>query len=137
MLVHARIIKAVKFPSSLHLSEGIFAPTPHPTPTPRPSTPFLLVQRPQIRILTSLLHPNPEPFHALAGVFQCALLPALLSPDETVFSFSHCRDVRSAGFGGGHPGNFHGSIALAEDVLVFAIMSVVMLLLLLLLLLSS
>jgi hypothetical protein len=120
----------------MHLSEGIFTPTPHPTPTLRPSTPFLLAQHPHIRIVTSLLHPHPKPFHTLARVF--ALLPAPLSPDETVFVamfiFSHCRDVRPPGFGGGHPGNFRGSIALAEDVLVFAIVSVTMLLLLLLLL---
>jgi len=129
-------MKAFKSPSSLHLSEGIFTPTPHPTPTLRPSTPFLLAQHPHIRILTSLLHPRPKPFHALTRVFQSALRLALLSPHETVFvfSFSHCRGVRPAGFGVGHPGNFNGSIALAEDVLVFAIVSVTMLLLLLLLL---
>jgi hypothetical protein len=126
-------MKAFKFPSSLHLSEGIFTPTPHSTPTLRPSTPFLLAQHPHIRILTSLLHPHPKPLHALTRVFQ----GALLSSDEAVFvfSFSHCREVRPAGFGAGHPGNFHGSIALAVDMLVFAVVSVVMLLLLLLLLL--
>ncbi len=118
------------------MSKGIFTPTPHTTPTLRPSVSFLLAQHPHIRILTSLLHPHAKPLHALVCVFQSTLLPALLSPDETVFVFSFfslCGHVRPAGFEGGNPGNFHGPIAFAEDVLVFVIMLIVPLLSLLLL----
>jgi hypothetical protein len=125
---HARIMT-----SSLHLSEGIFAPTPHPTPALRPSAPFLLAQCPHIGILASLLHPRPKPLHALTSVFRSALLPAL-SPNKTIFVFSLCGDGVPGGFGAGHPGNFHGPIALVEDVLVLVMAPAVVLFLLLLLL---
>lgn len=111
-------------PSGLHLSEGIFAPAPHPAPTLRPSAPFLLAQHPHIGVLSALLHPRSESLDALSCVFQGALLPARSPPDEFVsvfISFALCHGVRSCGTGGGNPRNLDGSIAFVEDVPVVVV----------------
>ena len=116
---HACITKK-KFSSGMYLSEGIFAPAPHPAPTLRPSAPFLLAQHPHIGVLSALLHPRSESFDALSRVFQGTFMPARSPPDELV-SISLCSGVRSGGTAGGDPRNIEGSIAFAEDVLVVVV----------------
>jgi hypothetical protein len=117
---HACIAEKPFLLSGLHLSEGIFAPAPHPAPALRPSAPFLLAQHPHIGVLSPFLHPRSKSLDTLSRVFQGAPMPARSPSDELVFVFISF-SVGSGGTGGGDPRNCDGSIAFVEDVPVVVV----------------